>query len=176
MYLIKESIDDVYLMNRFFEVSKLLAENNREFSFNASGNKSSIWPKYKIFINKKRQKITGKPHQCYNNSLILSNEGFDIAGGLFINKILLEELLNQAESQSYKYSYMIGGFCGPHAWNLDKSGYIVDTTLDSSKYIYVGEKLNKDNFSKWQEIESYVISRYNKGKQNKDWTKIDVYN
>jgi len=178
MYIIKENTNnDIDLMNRFFEISKQLHKNNREFSFNASGKRSSIWPKYKLFLNKKKVKKNGKSHECYNNSFMYAKENnLKLAGGFFVDKDLFEEVLDSAVKNNYKYSYMMGGFCGPHAWNVDEKGFVIDVTLNSNEYIYIGEILDINKFKNWQEVEDEIVSKYNNGKQNKDWSKIDVYN
>lgn len=178
MYIIKEAThNDVDLINKFFEISKQLYKNDRELSFNASGRKSCIWPKYKLFLNKKKTKKIGKTHECYNNSFVYAKENnLKLAGGFFIARDLFEEVLNSAVDNNYQYSYMMGGFCGPHAWNVDERGFIIDVTLDSSKYIYIGEVLDVNKFNSWEDVERDIVSKYNTGKQNKDWNKIDVYN
>ena len=178
MYIIKEATynDDIDIMNKFFKVSKELWKNNRILAFNAH-DKSLIWPEYELFTKKKNIPRTGKPHQCYNNSFINSKEnGLKLAGGFFINKDLIKETLIECEEADYKFSHMIGAFCGPHAWNIDDKGNVIDITLKSSNYIYIGEVLDVNKFNDWKDVEKEIVSKYNNGKQSKDWGKINVYN
>ena len=71
---------------------------------------------------------------------------------------------------------LAGGFCGPHAWNIDDKGNVIDITLKSSNYIYIGEVLDVNKFNDWKDVEKEIVSKYNNGKKSKEWTKIDVYN
>lgn len=164
---------DVLLFNRLLTTVEMLYNSRKEFVSTGGSDIIIKNRRGKLFDKKSRTKLTGTPHECYQNSLKnnINDPELKVAAGICFSTKILELGLEELDADLSKDFESIPGFmifCFDHCWNIDKNNKVVDSTINSKKYIYFGEIIDLEkynindpsDFSQYSKIQKYIISTY----------------